>query len=163
MSEDYISTKQLTRQKLGLDTPEKLEAYHAKMDADYNKTSAAGFVRGAGGLSDLFSTTEYKPLNIGGGEGIDTSYYQLNADGTKNVKTENPWYQNGETLSGMAQLGGLAMQLAGYSDRKKQMEVQTASLQQNLAQAKTDSAFKAATRSNLNAPMAINTNKTVTG
>ena len=61
---------------------------------------------------------------------------------------------DGASLQGYAQLGGLAMELIGYSDKKKFLKAQTQGLQQNIAQQKVDNDFRATARGNLNAPMA---------
>ena len=82
---------------------------------------------------DAIDTFKSKQLTLGGG---DTS-------------TGFGFGVDGESLQGYAQLGGLAMQLLGYSDKKKHMKAQTAGLKQNIAQQATDNAFKASTIANL--------------
>lgn len=55
-------------------------------------------------------------------------------------------------ISNYATLGGLALNLLGYSDRKKAMEQQLAQGQVALDEAKGDLAFKLNKRANLNKP-----------
>jgi len=88
-----------------------------------------------GFVSEEFKSTSPSSLSVVGTENPESSDWGFGVDG--------------ESLQGYAQLGGLAMQLLGYSDKKKHMKAQTAGLKQNIAQQATDNAFKASTIANL--------------
>lgn len=63
-----------------------------------------------------------------------------------------PWYQDGEAMSGYAGLASSLLQAAALPGQMKLAKLQRQGLQQNLNQAKADSALKATARANLNAP-----------
>lgn len=70
---------------------------------------------------------------------------------------------DGESLSGYAQLGGLAMQLLGYSDREKYLRAQTAGLIENGAQAKIDNKLRNDNRAYLGTAVPVVKPKTTSG
>jgi hypothetical protein len=79
---------------------------------------------------------------------------------TSGTGEETPWYQNGKTMQGYADLAGIGLGLAQYFESRKTGKLQRKGLEQNIAKANTDNKFQAVARSNLNAPMV---NKSTTG
>lgn len=63
--------------------------------------------------------------------------------------TETPFYKDGNALAGYAGLAGSLLQAAALPGQMKLAKLQRQGLEQNLAQAKTDSAFQANVRDNL--------------
>lgn len=77
---------------------------------------------------------------------------KLNVDGSSN-STDTPWYQDKDAMSGYAGLASTLMQAVALPDQLKYMKNQNKALEQNIAQAKADSAINATARANLNKPM----------
>jgi hypothetical protein len=67
---------------------------------------------------------------------------------------ETPWYKNGSAMEGYAGLASSFAELVSLPGQLKLAKLQRKGLQQNLDQAKVDSAFRASTRANLNRPVA---------
>tara|TARA_R110000744_G_scaffold147612_8_gene260610 strand:+ start:11340 stop:11747 length:408 start_codon:yes stop_codon:yes gene_type:complete len=70
-----------------------------------------------------------------------------------NVTNTTPWYKDGNAMQGYAGLAGTLMQAAQLPEQMRYAKLQRKGLEQNLAQAKADSALQATARSNLNAPV----------
>jgi len=88
-----------------------------------------------------FDTSKFNSADIG------KTVSGFNLDAVK----ESPWYKDNSTLSTYAGLGSTLLQAMALPEQMKLAKVQRQSLEQNLAQAKEDSALQATARSNLNA------------
>lgn len=74
----------------------------------------------------------------------------ISLDINSNVTNTTPWYNDGEAMSGYAGLASTLLQAAALPEQLKLAKTQRKSLEQNLTQAKADSAFRDTARSNFN-------------
>ena len=97
--------------------------------------------------------TEFNPAQM---DALKTGK-QIGLDGT--VAPDNWSFSDfkmpgADSMQSFANLGGLAMELLAYSDKKKYMNAQTAGLKQNIAQQKVNNDFRADARDGINVVMA---------
>lgn len=126
------------------------------------------------GQSNALTSSKPKIAEIPGLQSSDTTVYDNTADSFTNPESNivKGTYKgdgdegggffsglgtDGESLQGYAQLGGLAMQLMGYSNQKKIQEAQLGGLQETVKQAKIDNAARNANRKALATSMVNNT------
>lgn len=73
--------------------------------------------------------------------------------GATEVQQDTPWYKSADAMLGYAGLASTLLQAAALPEQLKIARLQRKGLQQNLDQAKADSALQAIARNNLNSPM----------
>jgi hypothetical protein len=84
-----------------------------------------------------------------------------NPTSTAGTDTATPWYQDSDAMQGYAGLASSLMQAAALPGQIKLASLQRKGLEQNIAQAKSDSALNKVAQGNLNANMF--NNKPATG
>lgn len=95
------------------------------------------------------SASSYQPLKL---PAVNTDQKFDFSFKPQGGNAETPWYQDGDAMSGYAGLAGTFLQAAALPSQMKLAKTQRQGLEQNLRQAKIDSAFRATARANLNAP-----------
>jgi hypothetical protein len=102
-----------------------------------------------------------QPLNVSEtnrlgvlGDSYKLKTFDSSGTGSNLSKAETPWYKDGSAMEGYAGLASSFAQLVALPGQLKLAKLQRKGLQQNLDQAKVDSAFRASTRANLNRPVA---------
>lgn len=83
---------------------------------------------------------------------VDMTGFNKMKSGLGSTQGETPWYQDNDAMAGYSGLAGSLLQAVALPGQMKLAKTQRQGLEQNLRQAKIDSAFKATARANLNAP-----------